>query len=66
MSRGDSHKYLTMNTPSHSIEPLETRIAPAVLFSQLATDLKQKLDTIQASVDFAIAVGSLLPVVGDK
>ena len=55
-----------LRSTSLVIEPLESRIAPAVLFSQLATDLKGQLDKVQLYVDTFIAAGSLLPVVGDK
>ena len=50
-----------------SIEALESRIAPAgIQFAMLANDLTTKLHSIQLAIDNAIALGSLLPVVGDK
>ncbi len=51
----------------HSVEILESRIAPAgIIFSDLAHDLKVKLDSIQLAVDGALAAASFIPVVGDK
>ena len=51
----------------HSVEILESRIAPAgIVFSDLAHDLKLKLDSIQLAVDGALAAASFIPVVGDK
>lgn len=52
----------------NTIEPLESRIAPAAasFYHDLASDLKTKLDAIQSIVDGAVGAGTLIPVVGDQ